>query len=197
MVQDAGAQGEAAAGEKEEGVLKPAPRGCQSPWYVIACVNDFFLFPEEFKSDPCCLYSVLREKERREDLAEKWAHEKERGQSPSLERQLLGEGSPSEPLSLVGQRTSEEAGKKAEQLEDRSPTPTQTDVLMEEKEEAEAKKTGEEKGKEKEEQERRGSTQGRQDTETAEAEGGRKGAEEGGAGVAKEPEGLKTRGQKR
>ena len=154
MVQDGGAQGEAAAGEEEEGVLGPAPRGCESPWYVIACVNIFFLFREEFKSDPCCLYSVLKEKEkeeRREELAEKWAHEKERGQSPSRERQLLGEGSPSprrpfEALSPVGQTTSEEAGKKAEQLEDRSPTPTPTDVLMEEEEEEEAKKTGEEKG---------------------------------------------------
>ena len=97
----------------------------------------------------------------------------------------------------MGQTTSEEAGKKAEQLEDRSPTPTPTDVLMEEEEEEEAKKTGEEKGKEKEEQERRGSTPGRQDTETAEAEGGRKGAEEGGGGVAKEPEGVKRTGQKR
>ena len=98
----------------------------------------------------------------------------------------------------MGQTTSEEAGKKAEQLEDRSPTPTPTDVLMEEEEEEEeGKKTGQEKAKEKEEQERRGSTQGRQDTETAEAEGGRKGAEEGGGGVAKEPEGVKTRGQKR
>ena len=98
----------------------------------------------------------------------------------------------------MGQTTSEEAGKKAEQLEDRSPTPTLTDVLMEEEEEEEeAKKTGEEKGKEREEQERRGSTQGRQDTETAEAEGGRKRAEEDGGEVAKEPEGVKTRGQKR
>ena len=200
MVEDGGAQGEAAAGEEEEGVLGPAPRGCESPWYVIACVNVSFLFPEEFKSDPCCLYSVLREKkkeERREEFAEKWAHEKERGQSPSRERQRLGQGLPSEPLSPVGQTTSEEAGKKAEQLEDRSPSPTPTDVLMKEEEEERAKKTGEEKGKEKEEQEWEGLSQGRQDTETAEAEGGRKGAEEGGGGVAKEPEGVKRRGQER
>ena len=59
-------------------------------------------------------------------------------------------------------------------------TPTPTDVLMEEEEEQEAKKTEEEKGKEK-------------DTETAEAEAGRKGAEAGGGGVAKQPEGVTTR----
>ena len=59
-------------------------------------------------------------------------------------------------------------------------TPTPTDVLMEEEEEEEAKKTEEEKGKEK-------------DTETAEAEAGRKGAEAGGGGVAKQPEGVTTR----
>ena len=159
--------------------MGPAPRGCESPWYVIACVKVFFLFAEEFKSDRCCLYSVLGKKERGEELAEKWAHEKERDQSPCPERQLLGEGSPSpQPLLPVV-------------------TPTPTDVLMEEEEEEEAKKTGEETGKEKEEQERRGSTQGRQDTETAEAEGGRKGAEAGGGGVAKEPEGVTTRAQKR
>ena len=63
-------------------------------------------------------------------------------------------------------------------------TPTPTDVLMEEEEEEEAKKTGEEKGKEK-------------DTETAEAEGGRMGAEAAGGGVAKQPGGVTTRGQKR
>ena len=96
----------------------------------------------------------------------------------------------------MGQTTSKEAGKKAEQLEDRSPTPAPTDVLMEEEEEEEAKNTGEVKGKEREEQERRESIQGRQDTETAEAEGGRKGAEEDGGGVAEVPEGVKTRGQK-
>ena len=60
-MEDGGAQGEAAAGEEEEGVLGPAPRGCESPWYLIACVNVFSLFPEEFNSDPCCLYSVLRQ----------------------------------------------------------------------------------------------------------------------------------------
>ena len=54
-MEDGGAQGEAAAGEEEEGVLGPAPRGSETPWYVIACVNVFFLFPEEFKSDPFCL----------------------------------------------------------------------------------------------------------------------------------------------
>ena len=90
LVHDGGAQGEAAAGEEEEGVLRPAPRGCEIPWYVIACINVFFLFPEKFKSDPCCLYSVLKrssqKEERREELAEKWAHEKEQGQSPSPER---------------------------------------------------------------------------------------------------------------
>ena len=123
-MEDGEAQGEAAAGEEEEGVPGPAPRGCESPWYVIACLNVFFLFPDEFKSHPCCLYSVLGKKERREELAEKWAHEKEPGQSPSPERQLFGEGSPSpEPQSPVV-------------------TPTPTDVLMEEVEEEEAKKTG-------------------------------------------------------
>ena len=107
-------------------------------------------------------------------------------------------GAPSRPCGPVGKTTSEEAGRKGEQLEDRSPTPTPTNVMPEEdEEEEEAKKAGEEKGKEKEEQERRGSTQGRQDTETGEAEGGRKGAEEGGRGVAKEPGGVTTRGQKR
>ena len=130
-MEDGGAQGEAAAGEEEEGVLGPAPRGCESPLYVIACVNVFFLFPEEFNSDPCCLYSVLGKKERGEEPAEKWAHEKERSRSPSPERQLLGEGLPSpQPQSPVV-------------------TPTATDVLMEEEEEEEAKKTEEEKGKEK------------------------------------------------
>ena len=51
---------------------------------------------------------------------------------------------------------------------------------MEEEEEEEAKKTEEEKKKEK-------------DTETAEAEGGREGAEAGGGGVAKQPEGVTVR----
>ena len=63
-MEDGGAQGKAAAGEEEESVLGPAPRGCESPWYVIACINVFFLFPEEFNSDACCLYSVLGKKER-------------------------------------------------------------------------------------------------------------------------------------
>ena len=109
------------------------------------------------------MYSVLGKREREEEPAEKWAHEKERSPSRSPERQLLGEGSPSPgPQSPVV-----------------SPTPT--DVLMdEEEEEEEAKKTEEEKGKEK-------------NTETAEAEGGRKGAEAGGGGVAKQPEGVTTR----
>ena len=61
-------------------------------------------------------------------------------------------------------------------------TPTPTDVLMEEEEEEEAKKTEEEKGKEK-------------DTKTAGAEGGRKGAEAGGGGVAKQPQGVTSRSQ--
>ena len=41
-MEDGGAQGEAAAGEEEEGVLGPAPRGCERTWYVIACVSVFF-----------------------------------------------------------------------------------------------------------------------------------------------------------
>ena len=41
------------------------------------------------------------------------------------------------------------------------------------------------------------STQGRKDTETAEAEGGRKGAEEGGGGGCQGTGGVKTRVQKR
>ena len=42
LVEDGGPQGEAAAREEEEGVLGPAPRGCESIWYVIACVSVFF-----------------------------------------------------------------------------------------------------------------------------------------------------------
>ena len=41
-MEDGGAQGEAAAGEEEEGILGPAPRGYESPSYVIACVTVFF-----------------------------------------------------------------------------------------------------------------------------------------------------------
>ena len=137
------------------------------------------------------MYSVLGKRERGEEPAEKWAHEKERSPSPSPERQLLGEGSPSPPP--------------------QSPvvTPTPTDVLKEEEEEEEAKKTEEEKGKEDNETaEAEGGRKG------AEAGGGgvakqpegvttrsrsttKRRVRDTGAAEAKQPEGVTTRGPKR